>query len=776
MPFTRPSIAILFFLWVMSLQGCGAAEDVSCGDGQCTENESSATCPQDCTSCSDVDSDGICEQNDNCPTLPNPEQGDIDRDGRGDVCDPCPVDGLNDSDGDGLCRGEDNCPDVYNASQVDSDQDGLGNACDICPTEAGGDADGDQLCDAIDNCPDDFNLGQEDTDRDGVGDQCDPCIDDPADDSDGDGVCDSVDVCRGGDDALDVNQDGTPDQCETCDFVEERYVIVTFNQVYGYYGQGPFTFQVVLFEDGDIVFQYDSVHNLVGAVVGLEAPFQDIFHQHQFSTINLPDSSVLRFNHNGVSYDIEDSLDLSGPPFEWFSGESLVRFELDDDASAQIQLPFRMPIGQTWIRQLELSSNGYLFNGGVSAVDCCVAANQDIPTGRFWNVALMPMWFDLNPAAGGEVFYSEGSRRCELDCHGIWDGYARVDDCDICTGGQTGVRRDFQKDCEGSCGGPAFLDTCGVCSGGTTGHLPESDDLGCGCFEPVAGVYYSDLDGDGLGDAEGDAIRVCRLEAPIGYVDNADDLEPLCPTNDTLECGSCGGRDCFGECNGDAALDPCGVCAGGGTGIEPTPDNDSDQDGIADLCLAPDLEIDAAYMKETLYLDFLYVDPSDCYIEERCVGGSGIRKLVRFGTRISNLGTSDLAIGIPGGDAWIYAACHDHYHFADYAYYELLTDEGRQVTTTGYKNGWCVMDLQGADGSSRCGQYTCQNQGITAGCADIYSASLDCQWVDITGVPDGDYRVRVTTNPDRTFHELSFENNTAEVAIRIAGDDVTVID
>ena len=210
--------------------------------------------------------------------------------------------------------------------------------------------------------------------------------------------------------------------------------------------------------------------------------------------------------------------------------------------------------------------------------------------------------------------------------------------------------------------------------------------------------------------------------------------------------------------------------------MEPAVGEDLDGDGIADSCLAPDLVIDEAYMRDTLYVDFLYVDPSDCYIEERCVGGSGIRKLVRFGTRISNLGSSDLAIGSPGGDAWTYATCHDHYHFADYAYYELLTAEGRQVTMTGYKNGWCVMDLQGADGSPRCGQYDCQNQGISAGCADIYSANLDCQWVDVTGVPDGDYRVRVTTNPDRSFHELSFDNNAAEVAIRIVGDNVTVLE
>ena len=95
-------------------------------------------------------------------------------------------------------------------------------------------------------------------------------------------------------------------------------------------------------------------------------------------------------------------------------------------------------------------------------------------------------------------------------------------------------------------------------------------------------------------------------------------------------------------------VDPCGVCAGGNTGIEPAPGDDLDGDGVADSCLAPDLEIDQDYMRETLYVDFLYVDPSDCYIEERCVSGSGIRNSSIWDEDI-NLGSADLAIGIPEG-------------------------------------------------------------------------------------------------------------------------------
>ncbi|MCA9543708.1 MAG: thrombospondin type 3 repeat-containing protein, partial [Myxococcales bacterium] len=40
--------------------------------------------------CLDVDEDGLCGVDDNCPDVPNPDQADEDEDGVGDACDNCP--------------------------------------------------------------------------------------------------------------------------------------------------------------------------------------------------------------------------------------------------------------------------------------------------------------------------------------------------------------------------------------------------------------------------------------------------------------------------------------------------------------------------------------------------------------------------------------------------------------------------------------------------------------------------------------------------------------
>ena len=61
-------------------------------------------------------------------------------------------------------------------------------------------------------------------------------------------------------------------------------------------------------------------------------------------------------------------------------------------------------------------------------------------------------------------------------------------------------------------------------------------------------------------------------------------------------------------------------------------------------------------------------------------------------------------------------------------------------TTNYYLTGFCLEDYLPATfplpplGKSR---YDCAHQGISAGWADQYHKNLDCQWIDVTDVPDG---------------------------------------
>ena len=72
----------------------------------------------------DIDQDVILDEADNCPSIWNTDQADLDGDGQGDACDP-------DADGDGFSNEADNCPLHLNPAQADVDGDGFGDACTV---------------------------------------------------------------------------------------------------------------------------------------------------------------------------------------------------------------------------------------------------------------------------------------------------------------------------------------------------------------------------------------------------------------------------------------------------------------------------------------------------------------------------------------------------------------------------------------------------------------------------------------------------------------------
>lgn len=97
-----------------------------------------------------------------------------------------------------------------------------------------------------------------------------------------------------------------------------------------------------------------------------------------------------------------------------------------------------------------------------------------------------------------------------------------------------------------------------------------------------------------------------------------------------------------------------------------------------------------------------------------------------------------------------FATCHGHYHIRDFSIYELLDASG--VVVSNQKGGFCFEDSLKYDGDKSNG-YTCAFQGITSGWGDWYYKQLTGQWIDITGIPEGDYTVRVTINRIAIFNE-----------------------
>jgi hypothetical protein len=191
--------------------------------------------------------------------------------------------------------------------------------------------------------------------------------------------------------------------------------------------------------------------------------------------------------------------------------------------------------------------------------------------------------------------------------------------------------------------------------------------------------------------------------------------------------------------------------------------------------------LDRQYLRNTIEEDSVDVPTNSCLVNEACVTGTGRRRVVRFGTRIANIGNRDVAIGTPSSTnpLWEWDPCHGHYHFEGYADYDLIDVATSTALPIGTKNGFCMLDLETWDPDlavNGCNTYDCNNQGISVGCADVYDAALQCQWIDITGIPNGQYDLRVIVNPTREIQELDYDNNAASVRIQISDSNVTLVE
>ncbi len=135
---------------------------------------------------------------------------------------------------------------------------------------------------------------------------------------------------------------------------------------------------------------------------------------------------------------------------------------------------------------------------------------------------------------------------------------------------------------------------------------------------------------------------------------------------------------------------------------------------------------------------------------------------------------------------FVWHEAHDHFHFGDYALYTLQPVNAPGASQRiSEKTTFCVIDtdpidrnLPGAPQSAvydSCGTVI---QGMSVGWADTYDRTLPGQAIDLTGLPDGDYRLVIEVDPKNRIVETNDGDNIACALLRInvASSTVGILD
>ena len=136
-----------------------------------------------------------------------------------------------------------------------------------------------------------------------------------------------------------------------------------------------------------------------------------------------------------------------------------------------------------------------------------------------------------------------------------------------------------------------------------------------------------------------------------------------------------------------------------------------------------------------------------------------------------------------GGDG------HNHWHVRDLEQYVL--DGANNSRRYGEKHGFCFWDnyryntalpgyptnaVYNSTNSCRTQTGGTVMMGLSIGWGDIYPASITDQYINITGLPAGEYTITATADWSNWFTESNETNNSTTARIRINKNGVTVLD
>lgn len=138
--------------------------------------------------------------------------------------------------------------------------------------------------------------------------------------------------------------------------------------------------------------------------------------------------------------------------------------------------------------------------------------------------------------------------------------------------------------------------------------------------------------------------------------------------------------------------------------------------------------------------------------------------------------------------AWA-ADGHNHFHIQDLQRFKLQTLRSETLLNVA-KTGFCFLDSYWY-GSSHPSRYNNANSvchvapnntvpmGVSVRWGDIYKSTIAFQWIDITGLGNGDYLIKIVVDPPwetgGRFVESNESNNRGWAKIRLTKTTVTVL-
>ena len=375
-------------------------------------------------------------------------------------------------------------------------------------------------------------------------------------------------------------------------------------------------------------------------------------------------------------------------------------------------------------------------------------------------------------------------------------GCAIIDDCGICSGGDTcialtQVEEDGSScvgpyvDCACECFGDSFIGDCEACLSsdkdpdynidckgdchpdtpkGSGEDCLDTNDADCGlrkfdslfsfyadttngCCNPIyMTTWYDDEDMDMLGDPdlEYDVCLPELIPSSIPIVQNYYDLYPDCFSNSVDDCGECDGfnefKDCSGVCFGTSTEDLCGVC-----------DDNSDNDNLS--CTGCTDSDASNYNPDALFYDgscFFEVWPGDTD-RNASVGASDI---IPIGIFWGEMG-SNRVIDSGNDYTWQSQLGHDNWNnkmalFADANGDGIVDIFDILVVLINW--GECVCDLEENDG-------ICDGDANGDGIVDIFD---ECgSYGDLSSFYDGIDLELYRDNFEYIYHNIpeGYDNN-----------------